>query len=119
MLLLKNENGSPGRAHKAEDENNMVLLEMKVIILEIYEVSLCGESPNFPSGIGRLLLNWNHFPIPQHIHEVILDYRLTNLLTCLKQESTKNVGKEKERSNLAELDLQTFTEYFEESVRIW
>ena len=38
MLLMKNENGASGRANKAEDENNLVLMDMKVIILEIYEV---------------------------------------------------------------------------------
>ena len=30
---------SVNRSNKAEDENNLVLLEMKVIILEIYEVN--------------------------------------------------------------------------------
>ena len=48
----------------------------------------------------------------QHIHEVILDYRLTNFLTCLKREAES--GK-----NLADLDLETFTKYFDESVSIW
>ena len=56
-----------------------------------------------------VLINCINF---KHIHEVILDYRLTHLLTCLKQESETQV-------NLAELDLETFTHYFEESVAIW
>ncbi len=36
-MQMKNADAE-SRANKAEDENNVVLLEMKVIILEIYEV---------------------------------------------------------------------------------
>lgn len=39
ILLMKNENVGSARATKAEDGNNLVLMDMKVIILEIYDVT--------------------------------------------------------------------------------
>ncbi|XP_021948195.1 inositol 1,4,5-trisphosphate receptor [Folsomia candida] len=66
-----------------EKENEAVLLDMKVNILEINE----------------------------HIHEVILDYRLTILMSKLKDDIAQG-------NSIADMDVETFVNFFEESVNL-
>ncbi|ODM94987.1 Inositol 1,4,5-trisphosphate receptor type 1 [Orchesella cincta] len=67
----------------AEEENKAVLVDMKVNILEIYE----------------------------HIHEVILDFRLTHLLSSFKDFEEKG-------HKISEMDLEHFTHCFDKAVEI-
>ncbi|CAL8115015.1 unnamed protein product [Orchesella dallaii] len=71
------------KARLAEEENKAVLVDMKVNILEIYE----------------------------HIHEVILDFRLTHLLSSFKDFEEKG-------HKISEMDLEHFTHCFDKAVEI-
>jgi len=48
----------------------------------------------------------------QHIHEVILDYRLTNLLSCLKQY-------EENGNQILNIDKETFISYVDRCAVMW
>lgn len=48
----------------------------------------------------------------QHIHEVILDYRLTILMSKLKDDIAQG-------NSIADMDVETFVNFFEESVNLW
>ncbi|CAG7731913.1 unnamed protein product [Allacma fusca] len=67
---------------KRDDINQAVLLEMKVIILEIYQI----------------------------MHEVILDFRLTSLLSSFKKYTKSS------HNTLSQMTADSFLEYFEKSL---